>query len=57
MLVLVLAFFLIVVHYWFPVGFYAKLLSSVQALLRGRGMTIIPELIDRLLAMMAEMGS
>jgi TM2 domain-containing membrane protein YozV len=54
MLVLVLAFFLIVVHYWFPVGFYAKLLSSVQALLRDRGMTIVPELIGRLLA---EMGS
>ena len=57
MLVLVLAFFLIVVHYWFPVGFYAKLLSSVQAPLRDRGMTIVPELIDKLLAVMAEMES
>jgi len=53
MLVLVLAFFLIVVHYWFPVGFYAKLLSSIGVLLRDRGMTIVPELISRLLA---EMG-
>jgi hypothetical protein len=46
----------IVVHYWFPLGFYAKLLTSVQSLLRDRGMTIVPELIDRLLAVMAEMG-
>jgi len=56
MLILYLAFFVIVVHYWFPVGFYAKLLSSTQTLLRDRGMTIVPELIDRLLAFMAEMG-
>ena len=56
MLVLFLAFFVIVVHYWFPVGFYAKLLASVQTLLRERGMTIVPELIERLLAMMAERG-
>ena len=56
MLVLFLAFFVIVVHYWFPVGFYATLLSSTQTLLRDRGMTILPELIDRLLAFMAERG-
>jgi hypothetical protein len=56
MLVLFLAFFAIVVRYWFPIGFYAKLLSSVQLLLRDRGMTIVPELIDKLLAVMAEMG-
>lgn len=54
MLVLVLAFFVIVVRYWSPLEFYAKLLSSVQTLLRDRGMTIVPELIGRLLA---EMGS
>lgn len=56
MLVLLLAMFVIIVHYWFPIGFYAKLLSSVQTLLRDRGMTIVPELIDRLLAVMAAMG-
>jgi len=55
-LVLLLAFFVLVVYYWFPLGFYAKLLSSVQTLLRDRGMTIVPELIDRLLAVMAAMG-
>jgi len=49
MLVLFLAFFVIVVHYWFPTGFYARLLESAQTLLRGRGMTIVPELIGRAL--------
>lgn len=53
MLVLVLAFFVIVVHYWFPTGFYAKQLISVQTLLRDRGMYIVPELIEQLLAWMA----
>jgi TM2 domain-containing membrane protein YozV len=56
LLVLFLTFFVIVVYYWFPIGFYAKLLSAVQTLLRDRGMTIVPELIDRLLALMAAMG-
>ena len=56
LLVLFLTFFVIVVYYWFPTGFYAKLLASMQALLRGRGMTIVPELIGRLLALMAAMG-
>jgi len=55
MLVLFLAFLVIIVHYWFPTGFYAKLLSSVKMLLRDRGMTIIPDLIDKLLAVIAEM--
>ena len=54
-LVIVLAFFVIVVYYWFPAGYYVKLLSSVQTLLKDRGMTIVPELIGRLLAAMAEM--
>jgi len=52
-LVLVLAFLMIVVHYGFPTGFYARLLASVQALLRDRGMTIIPDLIEKVLAWMA----
>jgi hypothetical protein len=56
MLALYLTFFVIVVHYWFPTGFYAKHLTAAQALLRGRGMTIVPELIGKLLTMMAAMG-
>jgi len=56
LLVLLLTFFVIVVYSWFPTGFYVKLLASTQALLRGRGMTIVPELIGRLLALMAAMG-
>jgi TM2 domain-containing membrane protein YozV len=49
LLILFLAFLVIVIHYWFPTGFYAGLLASVQTILRDRGMTIVPELIDRLL--------
>jgi TM2 domain-containing membrane protein YozV len=56
MLVFLLAFLVIVVHYWFPADFYAKQLLSEQTLLRDRGMTLIPELIDRLLAVMADRG-
>jgi hypothetical protein len=56
LLVLFLTFFIIVVYYWFPTGFYAKLLASMETLLRGRGMTIVPELIGKLLAQMAAMG-
>ncbi len=56
LLVLFLAFFVLVVNYWFPAEFYAGLFASVQTLLRDRGMTIVPELIDRLLAVMAAMG-
>ena len=56
LLVLFLTFFVIVVYYWFPTGFYAKLLASMQALLRDRGMTIVPELIGKLLERMAAMG-
>jgi len=51
-LVFFLVFLMIVVHYWFPTGFYTRWLSSVQALLRDRGMTIVPELIEGLQAVM-----
>lgn len=56
LLVLFLTFFVIVVYYWFPTGFYAKLLASIQTLLRDRGMTIVPELIGKLLERMDAMG-
>jgi TM2 domain-containing membrane protein YozV len=50
LLVLVLAFFVIIVHYyWFPKEFYTEQLMSVKQLLSERGMTIVPGLIDRLL--------
>ena len=53
LLVLFLAFFVIVVYYWFPIGFYTDILAAVKRILSERGMTIIPELIDRALAWMA----
>jgi len=56
LLLLFLTFFVIVVYNWFPTGFYAKLLASMQALLQDRGMTIVPELIGKLLAQMAVIG-
>jgi hypothetical protein len=51
-LVLFLAFFVIVVYYWFPVEYYARLLRSLQELLGERGMTIMPELIGKALSLM-----
>ncbi|MEK6745091.1 MAG: hypothetical protein AABZ15_15860 [Nitrospirota bacterium] len=56
MLVIILVVLMIVVQYWFPTGFYTKWLSSVQTLLRDRGMTIVPELIGTVLAWMAWAG-
>jgi len=52
LLLLFLSFFVIVVYYWFPKDFYAGLLRSVQRVLGERGMTIVPELIDKLLTTM-----
>jgi hypothetical protein len=49
LLVLFLSFLVIVVHYWFPTGFYSGILRSVQRLLGERGMTIVPDLIGKLL--------
>jgi TM2 domain-containing membrane protein YozV len=50
LLVLVLAFFVVVVHYWSPLGFYAKLLASAHEFTRNRGMTIAPEIITEIMA-------
>jgi TM2 domain-containing membrane protein YozV len=52
MLVLFLSFFLIVVHYWFPESYYIDLLTGVKRVLSDRGMTIVPEMIERALALM-----
>ena len=49
MLALFLTFAMIVFHYWFAAGFYLRKLVSMQTLLRDRGMTIVPELIGKLL--------
>lgn len=49
LLVLLLAFFVIVVYYWSPKKFYAEQLTTVKQVLSKRGMTIVPELINRLL--------
>ncbi len=56
LLVLILAFFVIVVYYRFPREFYAGLLTNVKWSLSERGMTIVPELINRLLAQMVGAG-
>jgi TM2 domain-containing membrane protein YozV len=48
-LVLFLAFFVIVVYYWFPKGYYVEELTSLRSSLGQQGMTIVPELIGRLL--------
>jgi TM2 domain-containing membrane protein YozV len=46
--VLVLLFLLIFTYYYFPTKYYGEQLTSVQAWLQKRGMTIIPDLIGRL---------
>ncbi|MHB8846636.1 MAG: hypothetical protein ACYC7L_18025 [Nitrospirota bacterium] len=51
-LVLLLAIFVIVVRYWSPAEFYIGELKSMQKLLDDRGMSIVPELIGRLLEAM-----
>jgi TM2 domain-containing membrane protein YozV len=56
LLLLFLFFFVIVVYYWFPVRYYAGLLSWVKGVLSDRGMTIVPELIDRVLAWLVVKG-
>jgi hypothetical protein len=54
LLVLFLTFFVVVVHNWFPTGFYARQLSSAHARLQNRGMIIMPELIGKLLAFLGK---
>jgi len=56
MLLLFLVFFVIVVYYWFPVQFYAGILAWTKTTLSERGMTIIPELLDRALTWLAATG-
>ncbi len=53
LLFLMLVFFVIVVYFWSPKEFYAEQLTSVKRVLSERGMTIVPALIDRMLAWMA----
>jgi TM2 domain-containing membrane protein YozV len=53
LLVLLLAIFVIVVIYWFPVEYYVGLLKSLQKRLGDRGLSIVPALIDNLLARIA----
>ena len=50
LLVLVLAFFVVIVYYWSPLAFYANLLTSARDFLRTRGMTIAPEIISELIS-------
>ncbi len=52
LLVLVLTFSAIVVGYWFPKEFYTLQVTNVKRMLSERGMIIIPELLNRLLAWM-----
>jgi TM2 domain-containing membrane protein YozV len=50
LLVLFLAFFIIVVDYWFPKSFYVEQLTHLRSTLDHQGMTIVPELIGSILA-------
>ncbi len=52
LLALMLIFFLIVVTFWSPKEFYIERLTDIKKLLDERGMTIVPELIGRMLAWM-----
>jgi TM2 domain-containing membrane protein YozV len=53
LLVLLLAIFVIAVTYWFPAEYYVELLRSLQKRLGDRGLSIVPALIDNLLALIA----
>lgn len=56
MLVLFLVFFAIVVRYSFARGFYIEELKLVRSYLSSQGMTIIPELINRIVELLARIG-
>jgi TM2 domain-containing membrane protein YozV len=47
-LVLLLAFFMVVVYNYFPLRFYADELVSVRSWLQAQGMTLLPDLLGRL---------
>jgi TM2 domain-containing membrane protein YozV len=49
LLVLFLALFIIVVYYWFPKGYYLEELTHLRSSLGRQGMTIVPEMIGRIL--------
>jgi TM2 domain-containing membrane protein YozV len=52
-LALYLVFFLIVIYYYFPKGYYLEQLTGLRSALVQQGMTIVPELLGRVLAAMA----
>ncbi len=56
LLVLVLAFLAVVVSYGFPKKFYAEQLTDMKRMLVELGMSIMPGLIDRMLAWMMGTG-
>ena len=57
LLVLLLAIFVIVVIYWFPAEYYLRQLRSLHKLLGDRGLSIVPALIDNLLALIVRAGN
>jgi TM2 domain-containing membrane protein YozV len=56
LLFLVFIFFAIVVYYWFPKAFYSAKITNIKQMLSGRGMIIIPDLINHLLVWIESMG-
>ncbi len=46
----------IAVYRYFPASYYSEQLMHAQTWLRGQGMTLVPELINRLLSVMAQAG-
>ncbi len=46
----------ITIHRYFPSGYYGEQLMRAQTWLRAQGMTLVPELINRLLSVMAQAG-
>ncbi len=50
LLALFLAFFVIVVSYWFPREFYGRMLERTGADLESRGMTLVPAMIEKAMA-------
>jgi TM2 domain-containing membrane protein YozV len=55
-LVLFLMLLVVIVRYYFPAQYYSGVLTSTRLLLKKRGMTLLPELVDRLQALIALIG-
>jgi len=53
LLVLILVFFTLVIRYSFAKGFYVDLLMQLRSHLSSQDMTIVPELISRILELLA----